>query len=308
MSIVQSALERAKSNRALESRPAKVLSTVPNNVPVAAPADIVANAAGTGSLRLPVSWPAGASIVPINYDRLREQLLYPTGDSVRRQQDDYRSIRREVIAATRQRPGPDSALIGPIVVVTSALPGDGKSYTALNLALSMASEGIHDVLLIDADTVRHSLSTAFDLEGARGLIDVLEHPTKSFMEFAHPTSIDRLRFLPAGRRHEGASDLFSVGRIAPLFAAISAALEGHVVIVDTAPILLSSETPVLTDTAGQVLMVIRAGHTLQDSIKDAASRVKASVPLGLVLNAFEPVLPSEKKAYYGYEAYEKHGA
>jgi protein-tyrosine kinase len=302
MSIVQSALVRAKSNRALEARPAKAAGPVAVTVPVAVPAE---SASAAGSFRPPVSWPAGGSVVTISYERLREQSLYPTGDLVRRQQDDYRSIRREVIAATRQRATPEGALIGPIVVVTSALPGDGKSYTALNLALSMASEGIHDVLLIDADTVRHSLTTAFDLEAAQGLIDVLARPGKGFMDFAHPTSIDRLRFLPAGRRYEGASDLFSVGRVAPLFAAITAALEGHVVIVDTAPILLSSETPVLTDTAGQVLLVIRAGHTLQDSIKDAASRIKASVPVGLVLNAWEPVLPSEKKAYNGYEAYEK---
>jgi receptor protein-tyrosine kinase len=172
----------------------------------------------------------------------------------------------------------------------------------------MASEGIHDVLLIDGDTVRHSLSSAFDLEASPGLIDVLARPGKDFMQFTHPTSIDRLRFLAAGRHYDGASDLFSVGRVAPLFAAIGAALEGHVVIVDTAPILLSSETPVLTDTAGQVLLVIRAGLTLQDSIKEAASRIKSSVPVGLVLNAWEPVLPSEKKAYNGYEAYEKRQA
>jgi Mrp family chromosome partitioning ATPase len=300
MSIVQSALERAKSNRVPDARAAKTRAPVP------APAESMSPAAG--SLRLPAIWTGGGSTVPINYDRLREHSLYPTGDSVRRQQDDYRSIRREVIAATRQSPSPESAPIGPIVVVTSALPGDGKSYTALNLALSMASEGIHDVLLIDGDTVRHSLSSAFDLEASPGLIDVLARPGKDFMQFTHPTSIDRLRFLAAGRHYDGASDLFSVGRVAPLFAAIGAALEGHVVIVDTAPILLSSETPVLTDTAGQVLLVIRAGLTLQDSIKEAASRIKSSVPVGLVLNAWEPVLPSEKKAYNGYEAYEKRQA
>ena len=306
MSIVQAALERAKANRLLESSrtpPTKPLPPVTVTVPVAAAAD----AAAAGTTRLPLMWPVGGTIVSVDREKLRERSLYPaSGDAVHRQQDDYRRIRREVISATRQRPTPESPPVGPIVVVTSALPGDGKSYTALNLALSVASEGIHEVLLIDADTVRHSLTTALDLEGSLGLLDLLAaRPSKDFKEFTHPTSVERLRFLSAGRRFEGASDLFSNGRIGPLFAAMSAALEGHVVIVDTAPILLSSETPVLTDAAGQVLLVIRAGLTLQDSIKEAARRIKSSVPVGLVLNAWEPILASERKAYDGYEGYYK---
>jgi receptor protein-tyrosine kinase len=90
-----------------------------------------------------------------------------------------------------------------------------------------------------------------------------------------------------------------------LFAAISAAMQNHIVIVDTPPILLSSDTPVVTDCAGQVLLVVRAGITLQDSVKDAASRIKTSVPVGVVLNDWNPVLPSEQRAYRGYEGYEK---
>jgi len=303
MSIVQSALERAKkANRLAETT--RVTKPAPVTVPVAAPAvSVLTDTAATESMRAPVNWPTGGKVVSVDHERLREHSLYPPGSAVRRQQDDYRSIRREVINATRQPRAPESPPIGPIVVMTSALPGDGKSYNALNLALSIASEGIHDVLLIDADTVRHSLTTALGLEGAPGLIDVLARRGKDFMELTHPTSVERLRFLSAGSRFDGASDLFSNGRVGPLFANIAAALEGHVAIVDTAPILLSSETPVLTDAAGQVLMVVRAGLTLQDSIKDAVSRIKTSVPIGFVLNAWEPVLPSEKKAYYGYEAY-----
>jgi Mrp family chromosome partitioning ATPase len=194
--------------------------------------------------------------------------------------------------------------IGPIVAVTSALPGEGKSYTAVNLALSVASEGIHDVLLIDADTVRHRTSEALQLGSSPGLLELLAKPSRPFVEFVRSTTIERLKVLPAGQRHEGASDLFSIGRIGPLFAAISAAMQGHIVIVDTPPILLSSDTPVVTDSAGQVLLVVRAGHTLQDSVKDAASRIKPSVPVGIVLNDWNPVLPSERRAYQGYENYE----
>jgi len=181
----------------------------------------------------------------------------------------------------------------------------GHTYTALNLALSMASEGIHDVLLIDADTVRRSLTQALDLGDAPGLIELLGRPGRSFMDYALRTSVERLRVLPAGVPCDGASDLFSFGRVGPVVAAINSALGGHIAIVDTAPILLSSDTPVLMDSAGQVLLVVRAGHTLQDSVKDAVSRIKESVPVGVVLNDWDPLLASERQAYYGYEAYAK---
>jgi protein-tyrosine kinase len=298
MSIVQSTIERMKSTRVLESRPSRPASR--------APAEVPPQPSANGDLPAPVVWQdVAAAAVNINHDALRAQGLYPAPDFLRRQQEDYRRIRREIIAATRQRPSADAAMIGPIVVVTSALPGEGKSYTALNLALSVASEGIRDVLLIDADTVKRNITTAFGLGEASGLIDLLERSGRSFMEYVRPTSIGRLRFLPAGRRHEGASDLFSFGRVGPLFAAINAALDGHIVIVDTAPILLSSDTPVLTDSAGQVLLVVRAEQTLQDSLKDATSRVKDAVPVGLVLNDWSAVLPSDRKAYRSYyEAYE----
>lgn len=300
MSIVQAALERAKANRVAEAR-----TIAPSSKPAVASLGSVADATPA---RVPLSWPARSTVIQIDRERLRERSLYPVADSGHRLQDDYRSIRREVTSAMQQWPLPEGPTVGPIVVVTSALPGDGKSFTALNLALSIASEGIHEVLLIDGDTVRRSITTAMGVEDSPGLIELLVGGGRDFMELTHATSVERLHFLPAGRRFDGASDLFSNGRVGPLFTAMRSMLDGQVVIVDTAPLLLSSETPVLTDAAGQVLLVVRAGTTLQDSIKDAASRIKSTVPVGLVLNAWEPVLPSEKKTYDSYEGYIKRQA
>ncbi len=292
MSIVQSALDRMKAARPAEIRPGKAAAKAAT--PTSEPPPHSPN------------WrPATAPIVSIDPERLRELGLYPSPSFLRRQQEDYRGIRREVISATHQRPQTEGAEIGPIVVVTSALPGEGKSYTALNLAISIASEGTYDVLLIDGDTVRSSLSQALDVRDSPGLIELLSNPATNFMDHVRHTSIERLYLLPAGRPFEGASDLFSAGRVGPLFAAIGAALAGHIVIVDTPPILLSSDTPVITDAAGQVLLVVRAGQTLQDAVRDAASRIRETIPVGAVLNGWDPILPSEKQTYRGYEAYEK---
>jgi protein-tyrosine kinase len=308
MSIVQSAIERMKATRAgessrpLEPRPLSVKSV--SKVPLE-PAPIPT---ATNELPSFVVWPESKEPpLVVDLTRLRAHGLYASPDFVRRQQEDYRVLRREVIAATAQRPSPEAAPIGPIVAVTSALPGEGKSYTAVNLALSMASEGIHDVLLIDADTVRRRTTEVLEMGASPGLLDLLAKPTRYFADYVRPTSIERLHVLPAGQRHEGASDLFSLGRVRPLFAAINAAMQGHIAIVDTPPILLSSDTSVLTDSAGQVLLVVRSGHTLQDSVKDALSRIKVSVPVGVVLNDWNPVLPSEHRAYQDYESYKPAG-
>jgi protein-tyrosine kinase len=297
VSIVQSALERMKSNRAAEPR----ASVTPSKS---------SSRGGTAAEASPpegIPWPpATAPLVDISTERLREIGLYPSPDFLRRQQADYRSIRREVISATHQRPqGDGAAAIGPIVVITSALPGEGKSYTALNLALSIASEGTHDVLLIDGDTVRSSLSRSLGVSDAPGLIELLATPNANFLEYVRHTVLPRLHVLPAGQTFDGASDLFSAGRVGPLFSTIGSVMTGHVVIVDTPPILLSSDTPVLTDVAGQVLLVVRSGQTLQDSVRDAVSRIRETIPVGAVLNGWDPILPSEKQTYSGYEAYEK---
>jgi protein-tyrosine kinase len=308
MSIVQSAIERMKATRASESmRPPE--PRPPSVKPVSkVPLEPAPIPAATHELPSFVVWPASNEPpVVVDLERLRAHGLYASPDFARRQQEDYRVLRREVIAATAQRPAPEAAPIGPIVAVTSALPGEGKSYTALNLALSVASEGIHDVLLIDADTVRRRTTEMLEMGAYPGLLDLLAKPTRYFTDYVRPTSIERLRVLPAGQRHEGASDLFSLARVGPLFAAINAAMKGHIVIVDTPPILLSSDTPVLTDSAGQVLLVVRAGHTLQDSVKEAMTRIKVSVPVGIVLNDWNPVLPSERRAYQDYESYRPTG-
>jgi protein-tyrosine kinase len=252
----------------------------------------------------PIRWLGHQPCVQLDFEKLRAMHLYPPPEFTRRIQNEYRGIRREVIAASFVRVGSGKGSVGPIVVVTSALPGDGKSYTALNLALSLTGEAVHDVLLIDGDFVKRSISTACGAQDRPGLMELLAKPRANFFEYVYATSTSRLYLLPAGTAPEGTTDLCSSGRVRPLFESIRSALAGHFVIVDTPPIL-SSDTPVLTDTAGQVLLVVRAGHTLQDSVKDAVSLIRDNIPVGVVLNAWSPLMASEKKAYTAFSEYAK---
>jgi protein-tyrosine kinase len=241
---------------------------------------------------------------PADFDSARLQALglYAPEPHERRQRDEYRAIRREVVGASLQKLAATGQAVGPIVVVTSAGPGEGKSYTALNLALSIAGQGVYDVLLIDADFVKRTISTACNLGERPGLAELLSHSGASFLDYAYPTRTARLHVLPAGSRASATQDLFAPARVASLFDTMRTAMAEHIVIVDTPPILVSSDTPVVLDVAGQVLLVVRAGSSLQDAVREALGRIPKTLPVGVILNDWSPLLPSEKKTYTsGYE-------
>lgn len=247
--------------------------------------------------------PQPERIVTIDRDLLTMRGLHASAENLGRQREEYRKIRREIIDAMKvPRPGLLPQNRG-IVVLTSALPGDGKTYTALNLALSIASQGTHPVVLVDGDTIKQSITEALDLGGSPGLIEALSSAELDARPMLLRTSIPQLQILPAGNRTDESAELFSGERMMPVFGSLQDSRHSSIIVVDTPPILLSSETQEMTDIAEQVLLVVRAGVSLQDSAKDAAARIRESIPVGVVLNGWEPTIVSERRAYYAYEAY-----
>jgi len=295
MSIVESTLQRLKAARGAE----------PDKAPGAAPAPVepVPIARVRARIPAPVRWPAQLPAADFDPARLQAAGLAAPERFTSRLRDDFRAIRREVVAASEERLAATGQTVGPIAVVTSSAPGEGKSYTALNLALSIAGQSIQDVLIIDADLVKRTISEACNLGERPGLTELLAHPTASFLDYAYPTPVPRLRVLPAGSRAHAARDLFAPARVESLFEAIRAAMAEHIVIVDTPPILISSDTAALTDVAGQVLLVVRAGKSLHDAVRDAVGHIRKTLPVGVILNDWSPLLPSEKKTYTSYDQY-----
>lgn len=290
MSIVESTLQRLKAARDTE------LEKRPPPPPEPAPA-------ARARVPAPIRWPVQLAPADFDVGRLRAMGLAPPERFADRLRDDFRAIRREVVAASEQKVAATGIPVGPIVVVTSSEPGEGKSYTSLNLALSIAGQGVHDVLLIDADFVKRTITMACNLGNRAGLAELLINPASSFFECAYPTGTPRLRILPTGTRAYASRDLFAPARVAALFDTIRTAMADHVVIVDTPPILVSSDTPVVVDVAGQVLLVVRAGRTLQDSVRDAVGHIRKTLPVGVILNGWSPLLSSEKKTYRSYDEY-----
>jgi protein-tyrosine kinase len=287
MTIVESALQRLKSARGSEPEKRQ-----------AAPAQTAEMPAGRAHLRVPapVRWPKQLAPGEFDLAGLQAAGLYPPERFARRLRDEYRAIRREVMGASLEKLGATGQAVGPVVAVTSPGPGEGKSYTSLNLALSIAGQGVYDVLLVDADFVKRTVSIACNLGDRPGLAELLSHPAASFFDYAYPTQMPRLHILPAGTA-SSAHDLFAPARVAAVFEPIRSAMTEHIVIIDTPPILISSDTPVILDVAGQVLLVVRAGKSLQDAAREAVNRIRKTLPVGVILNDWSPLLPSEKRTY-----------
>jgi exopolysaccharide/PEP-CTERM locus tyrosine autokinase len=192
-----------------------------------------------------------------------------------------------------------------LIMVTSALPGDGKTFTSINLALSMARERDVSVLLVDADVQKADVSTVFDLKAEPGLLDALVDETIDVESLVLRTNLPGLSLLPAGTPVEGATELLSSKRMRHLVSRLIACNPRRLVLLDSPPLLITSEARALSKIAGQVVLVVRADKTPQRAVQDAIKLFDEHQPVGLVLNQTKPGMT---QGYYGYGFYgTEHG-
>lgn len=246
-----------------------------------------------------VSAEAIAKRLTVDVDRLRATGYLPELSRDRQFANHYRQIKRPLIE--RAASATPAGVFNPrLIMVTSALPGDGKTFTSVNLAFSMARERDVSVLLIDADTPKPHISEIFGLQGQPGLMDLLEDETLSLDSLVVPTSVRGFSLLPAGRRVEGAAELFTSARMRQLLMRLLAADPRRIVVIDSPPLLITSEGRALVKIAGQVLLVVRAGQTPRHAIRDAIALIDEKQAGGLVLNQGQAGFT---ESYYGYGAY-----
>ncbi|HSY04940.1 MAG TPA: AAA family ATPase, partial [Steroidobacteraceae bacterium] len=197
----------------------------------------------------------------------------------RRFADHFRQIKRPLI---------DKALAGPaemrLILVSSALPGDGKTFTSINLALSMARERDISVLLVDADAPRARVSEVLGIRGERGLIDALVDESVDVESLIVQTDVRGLEILPAGKFVEGAPELIASTRMDQVAARLGARNARQLIVFDSAPLLVSSEARAMLRVPGQVVLVVRVGVTPRQAAIEAASHVDKRKLQGLILN------------------------
>lgn len=203
---------------------------------------------------------------------------------------EYRQIKRQVVAEIRANPAER------VVLVASALAGEGKSFTSANLARSLALEPDFSVLLIDADVIKPQLTRSFGLQGSRGLTDALMDGSVDPESLVVTTDIDGLSVLPAGSPNEHASELFASERMRQVLQLLLAVPQ-RIVVIDSLPLLVTTEARSLVPHASQLLLVVRAESTSESAVRQALTVIGEDANIKLVLNA---VVRTPVSRYLGY--------
>lgn len=231
----------------------------------------------------------------IDPDRLRRQsIITPEGERTPNAES-FRRIKREILANVAS---PKAGAPANLVLVTSALAGEGKTFCAINLAISIALEMDRTVLLVDADVAKPSIPKALGFTAERGLMDVLLDRRIDLAEVMWKSDIDKLTLLPAGTAHKHATELLASDAMRALLQEIAQRYPDRIIIFDSPPLLAASEAGALAAQMGQIVMVVEAGKTPEAALKAALSCIKSSNVTGLLLNKGE-----HAGLGYGYGGY-----
>jgi protein-tyrosine kinase len=237
---------------------------------------------------------AGVRTLPLDLDALREAGLLPPAHQERELAQQFRQIKRPLINNALGRGGITPLTDGNLVMIASAVPGEGKTFTSLNLALSMRLEEDVTVLLVDGDVVNPRLSQILGADDSRGLLDVIKDPNLALSSAILPTSVPGLSFLPAGHQEPNATELLASARMSEVVAQLARQDPSRLVLFDSAPLLLTTESHALTQVAGQIVMVVRADQTPQHVVLEAVETLSESKSVSLILNQ------SMKQPHAGY--------
>ena len=236
--------------------------------------------------------------IEIDFARLRNNGFVTPDAGATQIAEEFRVIKRPII---RNAIGRSGARVknGNLVLVTSALPGEGKTFTSLNLALSIASEVDSTVLLVDGDVAHPSIPGLLGAPHGPGLLDLLTRDDLDFADALVKTNIDKLSLLPAGSRHRRSTELLASEQMASLLREIASRYPDRIIIFDSPPLLATTEARVLASNMGQIVMVVAADATSQHAVNQALTTIEGCEIVMMVLNK---ATRTDVGTYYGYYA------
>jgi receptor protein-tyrosine kinase len=212
--------------------------------------------------------------------------------------EEFRHIKRPLLDNARN-PGDGNGRHAEIMV-TSALPEEGKTFFTINLAMSMAAEVDTAVLLVDADVVRPSVLQRLGIQAEKGLLDVLIDPALDVSDVVLDTNVPKLSILSAGARNDRATELLASSAMDALLGNLASRYPDHVIVFDAPPLLLTNEAKVLASRVGQVVLVVEASKTPRDVVAQAFAAVeRCPVVLSVLNKAPESATPLGYGYYYG---------
>jgi protein-tyrosine kinase len=275
-SLIERATEIYDFSAALKGRAAPAVDvpadTPPPVVPDAAPLDPVAAPA----MRAP-AWTG--PVQPIDRDALAQGgFLLPEGP-VTVMSEEFRLLKRDLLAQLRDNPR------GNRILVCSPNSGEGKSFCAINLALSLAAEKDHEILLVDADFGSPSIPASLGLDPGPGLMDALADPLIAIEDCIIRTDLRSLAVLPAGQRSNNDTEYLASARTQQLLARLTEGRPERILIFDSPPLLAASPAAVLASHAAIALLVAQADRTSESALREAVALLKGGAQVRLLLNA-----------------------
>jgi protein-tyrosine kinase len=232
--------------------------------------------------------PAGRPALPykevrIDPAKLRELGLSGPRDRRSRLSEEMRLVKRRLIQKMNPLASEAEGRTN-LILVTSAVPGEGKSFISLNLALSFVADEHFDVLLIDADAMRPTILKMLGLPPARGLSDLLMHPEMDPSEVLLRDPALRLTILPPGEEAPSATDLYGGPYMKDLVRRLGRSQPNRIVILDAPPVLATTEPIMLAHIVDQVLMVVEADRTAHSAIRTALDLLEPCDNVSMILN------------------------
>lgn len=217
-----------------------------------------------------------------------------------RRVEEFRSIKRQVLAnaARGAAANPD---LNRVVMVTSATPGDGKTFISINLALALAYERDMSVILVDADAHRQSMLNYLGVSADKGWLDLLTNSALTLPDVLLNTNIPGLSIIPAGLTRPEIPELMSSRKMTGFVADLAKQNPNRLIVLDSLPCLVSTEPTILASIAGQAVFVVAANETSREEIESSLRLIEACPNVSLVLNKGNPLLLDQFGKYgYGY--------
>jgi len=211
--------------------------------------------------------------------------------------EEYRRIKRPLLSNAFGK-NADTVELGNVIMVASAMSGEGKTFNTLNLALSMANEMDITVLVVDLDVLNPALTRLLGLDTRLGFTDVLSDPDVMLSDVILSTNMPKLKILPAGSRHSQANELLASEQMRQVTHELATRYPDRIVIFDAPPLLMTSEANVVAGLVGQVLLVVEAGETPQSAVKEAVALLDERKVVGIVLNKYKGSDKGQYGAYY----------
>lgn len=214
---------------------------------------------------------------------LAEQGFLVPGAGVDALAEEFRMVKRQLLITARAVAGVDTSR-ARMILVTSAKPNEGKTFCAINLALSMAAEQDVEILLVDADFAKPDIMKRLGQDDATGLLDALADPSMDVESCVLRTDIPKLSLLPAGSKSARDTELLASDRARDMLARLATADARRIIIFDSPPVLAASPASVLALHVGQALMVVRADKTTEGDLREAVNLIGACEHIQLALN------------------------